>query len=98
MTEKQTQAQAEFAPAEKRTQHKQILDTIEKQGFITKWGAIYDLHLHCSKLSTRIGEIERRAGKTFSRERMYQTDSTGRRYFTGLKYSLPKGATINDFR
>ena len=83
---------------EKKTQHQLILDIIEEQGFITLWGAVYHVHLHCSKLSTRIGEIEKRSGKTFARERMYQTDSNGKRYFTGLKYSLPEGTTINDFR
>lgn len=98
MTEQQIQAQAEFAPADKRTQHKMILDTIEKQGFITKWGAIYDVHLHCSKLATRIGEIESRCGNTFKREKMYRADSNGKQYFIGLKYTLPEGKTINDYR
>lgn len=99
-TAEQRMAEAEFAPKrmEKQSQQKRILETIREQGFITKWGAIYDVRLHCSKLSTRIGEIEIKSGHRFDRERLYHTDSTGKRYFLGLKYTLPKGLTIDDFK
>lgn len=93
-------AAQEFAPApeDKFTQHKGILDTIATQGFITKWGAIYDVRLHCSKLSTRIGEIESRCGHRFGRIRMYRTDGNGRNHFIGMKYTIPAGLTIEDFK
>lgn len=100
MTENQRIAEQEFAPciSTKYNQHQRILETIERQGFVTKWGAIYDTRLHCSKLSTRIGEIEERCGHTFQRERIYHTDGDGKRYFVGLKYSVPAGLTIEDFK
>ena len=93
-------AAQEFAPApvEKRTQHKRILEIIAEQGFITKWGAIYETSLHCSKLSTRIGEIESKCGHTFDRERMYRKDGNGKDYFIGMKYTIPAGLTIEDFK
>lgn len=99
MTNEQKAAQ-EFAPAPatKKTQQAKILDTIAKQGWISKWGAIYDVSLHCSKLSTRIGEIEERCGHRFDRERIYQADGNGGRYFVGMRYKLPKGLTIEDFK
>lgn len=99
MTSNQISSEAEFAPqpVTKASQHQKILDTIERQGFISKWGAIYDVQLHCSKLSTRIGEIEDRCGHKFQRERMYQHDGK-KKYFVGMKYSIPQGLTIKDFR
>lgn len=95
-----TQAQQECTPTlvEKATQHKRILDTIARQGFITNWGAIHDVRLHCTKLSTRIGEIECKCGHRFVHERVYAQDAQGRNRLVGTKYTIPAGLTINDFR
>lgn len=100
MTTEQMEAQGAYAPAptEARTQHARILDAIAEQGFITKWGAIYSTTLHCSKLSTRLGEIEDKAGIKFCREMIYHTDSRGHRHKVGMKYWLPAGVSVQDIR
>lgn len=98
MTTNQLNAEVEFSPTaqSKKTQHTRILETIREQGFISKWGAIYDVRLKCSKLATRIGEIERKSGLQFTRERMFAVEN-GRRYFQGMRYSVPEGHTIDEF-
>ena len=95
MTEKQITAQAECAPqpSSRATQHRAIIDTIRRQGFITSWGAIHDVRVHCTKLSTRIGELERKHGHSFVHEPMMN----GENRRTGTKYYLPKGMTMDQF-
>ena len=43
--------------AEKRTQHEDILNYLQKRGTITPWQAFTDLGI--TKLATRIGELKR---------------------------------------
>lgn len=95
MNDKQTTAQIQCAPEPrvKRSQQQRILDTIRKQGFITSWGAIHDQLLHCTKLSTRIGEIERKYGHEFVHESLRGSDNR----ITGTKYYLPQGMTMEQF-
>lgn len=99
MTTAQTTAEARIAPAvSKRTQRAAILAHIAEFGFITPWAAIHTTAVHCTKVSTRIGEIERRCGHRFTREMQYWTDAEGRRHPLGMRYSIPEGLTIDDFR
>jgi len=90
--------QYSLMPKDARTQKCRILSIIEEQGYITKWGAIYHAGLHCSKLSTRLGEIEQESGIRFERSMIYHHDSEGKKHPVGMKYWLPEGITINDIR
>ena len=69
-TQAQQAAEAAYAPsaAQKLTQAQKIVRYLNRYGFIQQAAAWYDMSLHISKLSTRIGEIERATGVTFKRE------------------------------
>jgi len=99
MTKEQTTAQVDSSPsrAEKKTQHDRIMDLISENGEISNWGAIHDVRLHCTKLSTRIGEIERQCGHGFARERITWIDEDGKSHHLGTRYTIPRGLTVEDF-
>ena len=97
MTSKQMAAQVEFTPtqAERKTQHQRILDYIAQFGSITPMAAIHAFG--CTKLATRIGEIEGLCGYKFQRqpEKVYTRLGAKTRV---MRYSIPEGMTVNDFR
>ena len=96
-TEKQRQAQAEFTPqgGALKGQRDRIIEYIEKFGFISPAGAWH--MFGCSKLSTRIGEIEKRCGHEFVRLSVECFSRTGRK--TRVKnYKFQKGLTAQDYK
>lgn len=100
MTETQRAAEAAYSPTphKRKSQHQRILDHIAEYGNISKWAAIYSQKLHCSKLATRISEIEDRCGHEFIHTMEYEVDSEGRKHPIGMRYSIPEGLTIEDFK
>ena len=96
-TDKQRQAQAEFAPRERelKGQRDRIIEHIEQFGFISPAAAWH--RFGCSKLSTRIGEIEKRCGHEFVRTSVECFSRTGRR--TRVRnYKFQKGLTAQDYK
>ena len=96
-TENQRQAQAEFTPRETelKGQRDRIIGHIERFDQITAMGAI--AAFGCTKLSTRIGEIEKRCGHTFVRTSEEYFTRTGRK--TRIrKYKFQKGLTAADYK
>lgn len=91
-TQSQKAAQAEFKPESLYLsgQKKKIVDYIEKHGSITPGEAWDDFH--CTKLSTRIGEIERRCGYVFNREK----ETTEQTYY--LRYSFAGNLGAESYR
>ena len=99
MTQKQDAAEATIAPkVARRSQHQRILDHIAQYGSITPWAAIHAVSVHCTKLATRIGEIERKCGHEFQHSMQWTTDADGRRRPLGMKYTIHEGLTLDDFR
>lgn len=91
-TQTQKAAQAEFKPdfLYLKGQKKRIVDFIEEHGSITQAQAWK--YIHCSKLSTRIGEIERRCGYVFNREK----EATEETFF--LRYSFAGNLGAESYR
>ena len=96
-TDKQRQAQAEFVPqgGTLKGQRDRIIDYIVKFGSITPMGAIHAFG--CTKLSTRIGEIEKRSGCAFVRTSDEVYSRTGRKTKV-RRYAFAKGLTADDYR
>lgn len=96
-TDKQRQAQAEYAPDVRtlKGQRDRIIDYIAEFGSITPMGAIH--RFGCTKLSTRIGEIEKRCGHAFVRTSDLVFSRTGRKTRV-RRYAFAKGLTADDYR
>lgn len=96
-SERQRQAQAEFTPqgGVLKGQRDRIIEHIAQFGFISPAAAW--LRFGCSKLSTRIGEIEKRCGHTFVRTSVECISRTGRK--TRVRnYKFQKGLTEADYK
>lgn len=98
-SEKQRAAEKEFRPTEKKLkgQKADILIYIYTHGSITPAEA-WEI-LHCTKLATRIGEIERRSGYAFNREKVKAGDTSFMRYsfprgLTAIHYLLPEDCEV----
>jgi len=90
-TLKQQEAERKFKPSEKQLkgQKAKIVNFIELWGSITpaqSW-----TYCNCSKLATRIGEIERRCGHEFKHEMREGIDS---RF---MEYSFADGLKAEDY-
>lgn len=96
-TEKQRQAQAEYTPqgGELKGQRDRIIEYIARFGSITPMGAIHAFG--CTKLSTRIGEIEKRCGHAFERTSDAVYSRTGRRTKV-RRYAFAEGLTAQDYK
>lgn len=93
----QQAAEVQYAPTteERKTQYERILQHIDTFGSITPWGAIHSFG--CTKLATRIGELERRSGHKFTRTPEVFLTRLGHKTRI-VKYSFAKGLTANDYR
>lgn len=91
-TQAQRAAQAEFKPDSLylKGQKKKIVDFIEAYGKISPMDAIKSFG--CTKLATRIGEIERRCGFSFNRTK--ETNGTAR----WVSYSFCAGVDPSVYR
>lgn len=91
MTEKQRSAEATFKPSGKKLtgQKLEIVVFIHTHGSITPKEAWNELN--CTKLATRIGEIERRCGVEFKKE---MEDNGSSRY---MRYSFQDGYDAFDY-
>ena len=91
-TQSQRAAQAQFRPDSLylKGQKKKIVDYIEAHGSISPMDAI--MTFGCTKLATRIGEIERRCGICFNREKAKSGDA---RF---VRYSFVKGKSADAYR
>ena len=91
MTDKQREAEIKFKPTSKALsgQKLQIVSYIDTFGSITP-AAAWD-YLNCTKLATRIGEIERRCGIEFHKQ---MEDNGSSRY---MRYSFAEGYGILDY-
>lgn len=70
-TKRQEEAEAAFAPVvNKKGQQQRIVEWLDKYGFITPLACIHAVPMITTKLSTRIGEIERKTGVEFKHDRM----------------------------
>lgn len=67
MTQLQQQAEQTATP-NRRTQHMRIVEWLDRFGFITPLACMRSVPMITTKLSTRIGELERKAGVTLKRE------------------------------
>ena len=96
-TDKQRQAQAEFTPqgGELKGQRDRIIEHIAEFGFISPAAAWH--RFGCSKLSTRIGEIEKRCGHAFVRTSVECFSRTGRKVRV-RNYTFQKGLTAADYK
>ena len=90
-TLKQQEAERKFKPSEKKLtgQKAKIVNFIELWGSITPSQA-WD-YCKCQKLSTRIGEIERRCGHEFNHD---MTEGADSRFMT---YSFAEGLKAEDY-
>lgn len=90
-TQKQRAAEADFKPTEKKLtgQKREILAYIDTYGSITPMDAI--VHINCTKLATRIGEIERRCGV----EMVHQMERNETSRY--MRYSFAAGYGIIDY-
>ena len=98
-SEAQQSAQANFKPEQLYLtgQKRRIVEWIQENGSITPAEA-WD-EIRCTKLATRIGEIERRSGYSFNREMVRKEDVCFMRYsfakgLTALSYMLPEDCEI----
>ena len=91
MTQKQREAEANFKPTQKKLsgQKLEILVYVNTHGSITPKDAWNELN--CTKLATRIGEIERRCGVEFKKEMEGNGSS---RY---MRYSFAEGYGVMDY-
>lgn len=91
-TLKQKEAEVKFKPSNKilTGQKASIVNFIELMGSITPFQA-YD-YCNCTKLATRIGEIERRCGWVFNRVK----ESNGSTHW--VRYSFCKGVDPSVYR
>lgn len=96
-SDKQRQAQAEFTPqgGELKGQRDRIIEHIARFGFISPAAAWHAFG--CSKLSTRIGEIERRCGHEFERTSVACYSRTGRKTKV-RRYAFAEGLTAQDYK
>lgn len=87
----QKSAQANFKPEQLYLtgQKRKIVEWIRDNGGITPVDAWNEIH--CTKLATRIGEIERRSGYSFNREKVKSGDTSF------MRYSFPRGLTAIHF-
>lgn len=100
-SEKQRAAEIEFKPTKQvlKGQKLQILTYIDTFGSITPadaWEAF-----NCTKLSTRIGEIEKRCGVEFKHERESNGNTSYMRYsfasgLSAISYLLPTDEKVAD--
>lgn len=67
MTQAQQQAEQNATP-NKTTQYKKITEWLDRFGFITPLACMRSVPMITTKLSTRIGEMERKTGVTLKRE------------------------------
>lgn len=90
---RQQAAEINFKPADKKLkgQKYNILVYIDTNGSITPMDAISDKRIHSTKLSTRIGEIERKCGLAFKHERESNGDSSY------MRYSFADGHGVFDY-
>ena len=90
-TEKQRKAEVDFKPTAKalKGQKAKIVNFIELWGSITPSQA-WD-YCHCTKLSTRIGEIEVLCGHEFKHD---MTEGANSRFMT---YSFAEGLKAEDY-
>ena len=90
-SEAQRQAEVNFKPEKLYLtgQKRKIVEWIAKNGSITPMDAIHGFS--CTKLATRIGEIERRSGYLFDKE-MERTE--GACY---MRYSFARGLSAEDY-
>lgn len=90
-TKTQKAAQANFKPEQLYLtgQKRKIVEWIQENGSITPMEA-WD-EIRCTKLATRIGEIERRSGYSFNREKVKTGDTSF------MRYSFPRGLTAIHF-
>lgn len=88
---KQQEAEVKFKPSNKilTGQKASIVNFIELIGSITPFQA-YD-YCNCTKLATRIGEIERRCGHKFKHD---ITEGANSRFMT---YSFAEGLKAEDY-
>lgn len=96
-SDKQRQAQAEYTPqgGELKGQRDRIIEYIARFGRISPMAAIHAFG--CTKLSTRIGEIEKRCGHPFERGHAEVFSRTGRR--TKVRtYKFAEGLTAQDYK
>ena len=100
-TQTQKAAQAEFKPDSLylKGQKKRIVDYIAEHGSITPMEA-WD-ECRCTKLATRIGEIERRSGYVFNRKMERTEDVCFMRYsfasgLSAISYLLPTDEKVAD--
>ena len=98
-TDNQQAAQAQFKPEQLYLtgQKRKIVEWIQEHGSITPMDA-WD-EIHCTKLATRIGEIERRSGYLFNREKVKAGDTSFMRYsfprgLTAIHYLLPEDCVV----
>lgn len=90
-TERQRAAEATYKPTANKLKGQKlaILVYIYTHGSITPMDAIHEIH--CTKLATRIGEIERRCGVDFKHE---MEDNGTSRY---MRYSFKEGYGVMDY-
>ena len=90
-TQKQQAAEASFKPSSKALsgQKLNIIAYIDTYGSITPADAWNELN--CTKLATRIGEIERRCGIEFKKQ---MEDNGSSRY---MRYSFADGYGVFDY-
>lgn len=96
-SEKQRAAEVNFKPTTKKLtgQKLEIVVYIYTHGSITPMGAIHAFG--CTKLSTRIGEIEKRCGHAFERTSDAVYSRTGRRTKV-RRYAFAEGLTAQDYK
>lgn len=97
MTNAQMTAEAEYKPTSLSiiSQHEAILRGMERYGRMYPMLAIHAYGI--TKLSTRIGEIERKSGLRFDRQRVDAVTRYGRKCHY-MQYTVPEGKTVSDFR
>lgn len=96
MTQNQIAAQEEYTPSERarQTQCQRVLDYIDRFGGITSAGAMHSFG--CSRLASRISDIESRSGRRFKRTRERVITRLGQRA-TIVRYSYEDGLTREDY-